>query len=258
VSKAKQWVRERYGAIAQNADGCCCSCSAVEETAAKIGYEQAEVAAAPEGANLGLGCGNPIAIASLRPGETVLDLGSGAGFDAFLAADRVGPEGKVIGVDMTPEMVERARANARRGDYHNVEFRLGEVESLPLENASVDVVISNCVLNLVPDKPQAFREIARVLRPGGRFAVADIVLDGPLPKHLQGDPDGYCGCISGAASREEYLRGLREAGLAEVTVVSEADAGALLASDCCGEGATVPEGIATSIRVTGRKPEGSR
>ena len=250
MSQRKEWITKRYGAIAEGG-GCCCS---AESTAAEIGYTTADLAAAPDGANLGLGCGNPIAIASIRPGETVLDLGSGAGFDAFLAAGRVGPQGRVIGLDMTPQMVERARANAAAGGHANVEFRLGDIEQMPVESDSVDLVISNCVLNLVPDKAAAFREIARVLRPGGRLAVADIVLDAPLPACLQDDKEAYCACIAGAVSREEYLAGLQAAGLADVQVVSEADAAALLASDCCGEGAALPAGVTTSIRVAGRKP----
>ncbi len=250
MSQRKEWITKRYGAIAEGG-GCCCS---AESAAAEIGYTAADLAAAPDGANLGLGCGNPIAIASIQPGETVLDLGSGAGFDVFLAAGRVGPGGKVIGLDMTPEMIEKARANAAAAGHANVEFRLGDIERMPVESGSVDLVISNCVLNLVPDKAAAFREIARVLRPGGRLAVADIVLDAPLPAELQDDEDAYCACISGAVSRHDYLAGLRAAGLADVTVVSEADAAALLASDCCGEGALLPRGMVTSIRVTGRKP----
>ena len=258
-------VRERYGAIAEKSDeggcGCgpggCCGGSAVDQVAEYIGYTPEQLAALPEGANLGLGCGNPLAHAAPRPGEVVLDLGSGAGMDAFLAGREVGPTGRVIGVDMTPEMIAQAQANAANGDYPNVEFRLGDIESMPMESASIDVVISNCVLNLVPDKAKAFSEIVRVLRPGGRLAVSDIVLDGPLPASLQGSEDGYCSCISGAIGREEYLAKLAAAGLQDVHVVSSSDAAALLASDCCGEGAAESElsGIVTSIHVTARKAQ---
>ena len=259
MSDKKQWVKERYGAIAAGRQQGCCgersSCCAPEAVAAeKIGYDAQDVSAVPEGANLGLGCGNPVALASIRRGETVLDLGSGAGFDAFLAAARVGPGGRVVGVDMTPEMIERARANAERGGYINVEFRLGDIEALPVEEASVDLVISNCVLNLVPDKPQAFREIARVLKPGGRVAISDIVLDGPLPERLRGDADAYVSCVSGAIDRAGYLRELAAAGLADLRIVSEVDAAELLASDCCGAGVADLRGLVTSIAVTGRKP----
>jgi arsenite methyltransferase len=259
MSQPKEWVKERYGAIAAQAqEGCCCGCSCDDDAAAtaeRIGYTQEDLAAVPEGASLGLGCGNPLALAGITPGETVLDLGSGAGFDAFLAAPRVGPTGRVIGVDMTPEMIAQARANAERGGYANVEFRLGDIEDLPVESGSIDLVISNCVLNLVPDKAKAFAEIVRVLKPGGRLAVSDIVLEGPLPGFLRGSKDGYCSCISGAAPRADYLAMLAAAGLSDVQVVSAVDATSLLASDCCGDGAGESEfaGVAASIHVTARK-----
>ena len=261
MSQAKEWVKERYGAIATQAqEGCCCGCSCGDDDAVavaeRIGYQAEDLAAVPAGANLGLGCGNPIALASIKPGETVLDLGSGAGFDAFLAAARVGPTGHVIGVDMTPEMIEKARANAAAGGDANVEFRLGDIENMPVEDGSVDLVISNCVLNLVPDKPKAFSEIFRVLKSGGRIAVADIVLDGPLPEALLDDDAAYCSCISGAISRAEYLEGLRQAWLMDVRVQSEMDAAELLGGDCCGEGAAKSPGVVTSIKVTARKPAG--
>jgi SAM-dependent methyltransferase len=228
----------------------------VAATATRIGYSKDDLAQVPAGANLGLGCGNPLALASIVPGETVLDLGSGAGFDAFLAAARVGPAGRVLGVDMTPEMIEKAQEAADTSDYTNVEFRLGDIENLPVEDCSVDLVISNCVLNLVPDKPKAFREIVRVLKPGGRIAISDIVLDGPLPEALQGSADAYCSCISGASSRTDYLAGLEAAGLQEVQVCAETDAAALLAGDCCGDGLEESElqGVVTSIQVTAKKP----
>jgi SAM-dependent methyltransferase len=284
MSQPKEWVKERYGSIATGAQAGCCQQPALSLPASlgepelasgqpggrvegsdccgraaqqeSIGYSREELASAPAGANLGLGCGNPLALASIIPDETVLDLGSGAGFDAFLAAARVGPTGRVIGVDITPEMIEKARANGAKDGYTNVEFRLGDIESLPVEDGSVDLVISNCVLNLVPDKPRAFREIVRVLKPGGRVAVSDLVLDRPLPAWLEGDQDGYTSCVSGAIGRGEYLAQLAAAGLSEITVVSEADAAPLLFSDCCGAGlgGTDLVGVVTSVHVTGRKP----
>jgi SAM-dependent methyltransferase len=264
VERKKKWVKQRYGAIAAADENCCeqsaCGCGSSEATARKIGYEEADLAAVPEGANLGLGCGNPLALASIKSGETVLDLGSGAGFDALLAGRRVGKKGRVIGVDITPAMVRKARANAKRASLSNVEFRLGDLEALPVEDASVDLVISNCVLNMVPDKPKAFREIARVLKPGGRIAISDIVLDASLPDALRGDEDAYCSCIAGAVSRSDYLAALADAGLEDIEVVSEADASELLAADCCGAGLRRSdlEGVVTSVHVVGRKPVSSR
>ena len=266
--RKKQWVKERYGAIAQaKQQGCCAKsascCEGVTTVAEKtrasqssIGYSAEEVGAAPEGANLGLGCGNPLALDTIAPGETVLDLGSGAGFDALLAAQRVGPTGRVIGVDMTPEMIARARENAARAGVTNVEFRQGDIEALPVDANSVDLVISNCVLNLAPNKQRAFAEIARVLKRGGRIAIADIVLDKPLPKALTDDPDAHCSCIGGAIMRADYLRGLRAAGLTGVRVISEADAAELLAGDCGMTGGDLA-GVVTSVHVAGRKPAAS-
>jgi SAM-dependent methyltransferase len=187
-----------------------------------IGYSDEELEAVPEGANLGLGCGNPVALASLRKGETVLDLGSGAGFDCFLAANRVGKNGKVVGVDMTSEMVERARENARKGDFGNVEFRLGDIEDLPVDDNSIDAVISNCVINLSPDKQKVFSETFRVLKPGGRLMVSDVVLLKPLPKSLLNSVEAYVGCVAGAAIKDEYLEAIRAAGFRDVAVIDEA------------------------------------
>ena len=218
-------VREGYAGVARSGGACCssgCSCSGTADAAARrIGYSDSDVAAAPAGANLGLGCGNPVALASLQPGETVLDLGSGAGFDCFLAARAVGPSGHVIGVDMTAEMIERARANAARAGVANVEFRLGEIEHLPVADASVNVVISNCVINLSPDKPQVFAEAFRVLRPDGRLMVSDIVLDSPLPPALLNSVSAYVGCVSGASLRDDYLGMITAAGFRAVTVIAE-------------------------------------
>jgi arsenite methyltransferase len=217
-------VRDRYGRIARDGVpvpevGCCGPKPAT--IAERIGYSPEEVGAVPEGANLGLGCGAPLAHAGLRPGETVLDLGSGAGFDAFLAAREVGPAGHVIGVDMTPEMLERARANARQVGHANVEFRAGRIESMPVDDASVDVVISNCVINLVPDKAAVYREIARVLRPGGRMVVSDVVLDAPLPPLVAENVAALTGCVAGASLRADYLRAIAAAGLVDVEVVED-------------------------------------
>jgi len=217
-------VRERYGAIARAGvpvpeAGCCGPTPAA--VAQQLGYERNDVERAPEGANLGLGCGAPLIHAALRPGETVLDLGSGAGFDAFLAAREVGPTGRVIGVDMTPEMLARARQNAEAGGYRNVEFREGRIEALPVADGSVDLVISNCVINLVPDKAAVFREIARVLRPGGRMVVSDVVLERPLPEAVASSVAAFTGCVAGAALRGDYLGLVAGAGLVDVEVVED-------------------------------------
>jgi ubiquinone/menaquinone biosynthesis C-methylase UbiE len=222
-------VRKRYGNVAKNSSSCCassdssCGCTPVntEELSRKIGYSEEELSSVPEGANLGLGCGNPIALASLKEDETVLDLGSGAGFDCFLAARRVGKNGKVIGVDMTPEMLDKGRANAKKGKYTNVEFRLGEIENLPVADQSVNVVISNCVINLSPNKRQVFKEAYRALTPKGRLMVSDIVLLNELPKELKENAQAYASCISGAELKEKYLEFIKEAGFEEVKVIDE-------------------------------------
>ena len=221
-------VQKKYGEIAASSSSCCdpkqtCGCSAPSagELSASVGYSVSELASIPEGANLGLGCGNPVALASLRPGETVLDLGSGGGIDCFLAARKVGPEGRVIGVDMTTEMIHLARENAQKSDLKNVEFRLGEIENLPVENGAIDAVISNCVINLSPDKERVFREIYRTLKPGGRMMVSDIVLDGELPARVKDSVAAYTGCIGGALKRDEYLAAIAKAGFTEVEIVAE-------------------------------------
>lgn len=225
--RLRQEVRQRYGDIVRRrACGCassaCCGDSAAtegdREYAARLGYLLEDIDAVPEGANLSLGCGNPLGIASLRSGETVLDLGSGAGLDCFLAARQVGANGHVIGVDMTPEMVQKARENARKGGYHNVEFRLGEIEHLPVADSSIDVILSNCVINLSPDKRAVFQEAYRVLKPGGRLAIADTVTTAPLPEEVRQDPGLWSACIAGAATLDELESLLREAGFEEIRI----------------------------------------
>jgi len=220
-------VKERYGRIAEGGGICCgnisscCTNQPAEYISRGIGYTQGDMECVPEGANLGLGCGNPLALANLKEGETVLDLGSGAGFDSFLAAHMVGKKGRVIGVDMTPEMVEKARDNARKGPYTNVAFMLGEIENLPLPGSSVDVVISNCVINLSPHKEKVFKEAFRVLKSGGRLMVSDIVLLKPLPRKIKKSIDAYTGCIAGASLKKDYIRYIKDAGFEDVTVMDE-------------------------------------
>ncbi|MFZ0886927.1 MAG: arsenite methyltransferase [Candidatus Binataceae bacterium] len=223
-------VRERYGKIAraEESQGGCCG-PTPEQQSQLLGYSAKDLSAVPKGANLGVGCGTPLGHAALKPGETVIDLGSGAGFDAFLAAREVGETGRVIGVDMTPEMIERARANAVKGGYHNVEFREGRIEALPVESGSVDAVISNCVINLAPDKPAVFREVARVLRPGGRMVVSDVVLDAPLPPMVAESAAAWTGCVAGAELRPNYLAGIERAGLVDVEVLQDRSFGDLIA-----------------------------
>ena len=227
-SKIKKKVREGYAKIAKKERSCCaptspCGGADLAQTVSKnIGYTDEELGSVPEGANLGLGCGNPVALASLAEGETVLDLGSGAGFDCFLAANKVGKVGKVIGVDMTPEMIEKARENAQKGNYRNVEFRLGEIENIPAADNSVDAVISNCVINLSPDKGRVFQETFRVLKPGGRLMVSDIVLLKELPDFIKSSIAAYVGCVSGALMKDDYLGAIRKAGFQEVKIIDEA------------------------------------
>ena len=233
----RSFVRERYGAIAEQADetdGCCgsassCGCGTKDDRTygEKLGYTAEQLATAPAGADLGLGCGNPLAIASIKPGETVLDLGSGAGFDCFLAARQLAGTGLVIGVDMTAGMVSKARANAKKGGYANptqpgktrVDFRLGEIEALPVADASVDLIISNCVINLSPEKRRVFAEAFRVLKPGGRLAIADIVTTKPLPAELRAKLDAISACVAGATPIDELRVELSAAGFARVDIV---------------------------------------
>jgi ubiquinone/menaquinone biosynthesis C-methylase UbiE len=225
----KKEVRDRYARAAKTGGFCCapspCGCGGAglggEKTSRMIGYTPEELKSIPENADLGLGCGNPAALAGLKKGETVLDLGSGAGIDCFLAAAKVGPSGRVIGVDMTPEMLDRARENARKNGYGNVEFRLGEIENLPAADNSVDVIISNCVINLSTDKSRVFREAYRVLRPGGRMMVSDLALKKPLPKAIRDSVEAYVACIAGALIKDEYLGAVRAAGFKDIEVVSE-------------------------------------
>ena len=271
-------VRERYGSIAQGGGSCCgpeSSCcetassrcgtdSAADRISREIGYADGDLEAVPEGANLGLGCGNPVAVASLCEGETVVDLGSGAGFDCFLAAARVGPTGKVIGVDMTVPMLEKARQNAAKGGYEQVEFRLGEIENLPLADGIADAVISNCVINFSPDKQRVFREAHRVLRPGGRVMVSDIVLTRPLPAAVRDSVAAYVGCVAGALMRDEYLAAVSGAGFEQVEVVEESafsldcvvedPVGHEIAANLSAEELESAAGCVHSIRVRAVKP----
>jgi len=219
----RQAIRQHYGRVAeQSGAGCgptCCQApSGAEALSQRLGYAPDEINVVPEGANLGLGCGNPLALAMLRAGEVVLDLGSGGGFDCFLAARQVGERGRVIGVDMTPQMVSKARTNAEKGGYPNVEFRLGEIENLPVADGVVDVILSNCVINLSPDKARVFAEAYRVLKPGGRLAIADVVAFAELPQQARQDLALYTGCVAGAATVVEVQRMLLESGFAEVGV----------------------------------------
>jgi len=230
-TEIRDLVRESYGKIAANqmngccqpAVGCCATDRPSATSAEQLGYSPEQISALPQGADLGLGCGNPQAIASLKPGETVLDLGSGAGFDCFLASHSVGAIGRVIGVDMTPEMLAKSRDNAAKSNTSNVEFRLGQIENLPVADNTIDAIISNCVINLSPDKPQVFREAFRVLKPGGRIAVADIVRTAELPADLASDLAALCGCVAGAASVDELERMLREAGFENIRIAPRDD-----------------------------------
>jgi SAM-dependent methyltransferase len=219
--RTREAVRAHYGNIARSCEDSGCApacCGSGTDAGARLGYSAEELAAVPDGANLGLGCGNPQAIAALRDGETVLDLGSGGGFDCFLAARQVGPTGRVIGVDMTADMVAKARANAHKNGSTNVEFRLGEIEHLPVADDTVDVILSNCVINLSPDKAAVFQEAFRVLKPGGRLAISDVVMTGTLPSELAASVDALTGCVAGAVSVDAVRALLSEAGLDKIRV----------------------------------------
>jgi arsenite methyltransferase len=214
----REEVRRHYGATAGGKSSSCSDECCTSTSADTLGYSAEESAVAPEAASLGLGCGNPLAIASLEPGQRVLDLGSGAGFDCFLAARAVGPSGKVIGVDMTEEMLAKARENAEKNGFTNVEFRMGEIEALPVADNSTDVIISNCVINLSPEKARVFKEAYRVLKPGGRLAVADVVATATLPAEVRGDWAAYTGCMAGASQINELEEMLRQAGFVEIKI----------------------------------------
>ena len=217
--KVRKLVRKGYGKIAK-AEKCGCGCGS-SNVSEQIGYSHEELNAVPEGADLNLGCGNPVALASLKEGETVVDLGSGGGLDCFLAAKRVGEKGRVIGVDMTPEMLDRARNNSRKSAHRNVEFRLGEIENLPVADGTADVIISNCVINLSPSKQRVFDEAFRVLKPGGRLMVSDIVLLGDLPEAVKESARAYIGCVSGAEMKNTYIKMIENAGFREVKIIEE-------------------------------------
>ena len=243
--KTKEAVRKAYGKIAIDGSRCGCAGCGPEDTAEfaqSIGYSKTELDHIPAESNLGLSCGNPTAIGQLKPGEVVLDLGSGAGFDCFLAAVKVGPTGKVFGVDMTPEMIDRARENSAKTGVENVEFRLGDIENLPVADHTIDVVISNCVINLSVDKPRVFREIRRILKPGGRIAISDIALTRELPEETRDSLEAYIGCVAGAIHVEDYKQIVQSAGFKDVEVTIYSEAG-------CGE----PDDGAVSIAVSGKK-----
>lgn len=229
-------VRENYAKVAlklNSTQGCCTPASSccnpddqnisIEEISQKMGYTKEELASIPDGANMGLSCGNPQAIADLMDGETVVDLGSGGGFDCFLAAPKVGKEGRVIGIDMTPEMISKARRNAEKPGFENVEFRLGEIEHMPVADHTADIIISNCVINLSPNKQQVFKEAYRILKTGGRLAISDVVLTGALPESYLSDMNLYSGCISGAISIEEYEALLKDAGFTKISIEPKDD-----------------------------------
>lgn len=228
AAEIKKEVRKNYAQIAKQDESCytsgspCCGSSNLAlDISKKMGYSAEELKAVPDGANLGLGCGNPVGLASLKKGETVLDLGAGAGFDCFLAANKVGRNGKVIGVDMTPEMIEKAGENAQKGNYLNVEFRLGEIENLPVADNAIDVIISNCVINLSPDKKRVFAEAFRTLKPGGRFFISDIVLIEEIPDVIKTSIEAYVGCISGAIMKNEYIKAIKAAGFKDIKIIDE-------------------------------------
>lgn len=264
-SKKKQKiVKEAYGKIAQQQEGCGCgTCGPdAKQFAKSIGYSEEELSAIPQESNLALSCGNPTALASLKEGEVVLDLGSGAGFDCFLAATKIGPNGKIIGVDMTPEMIEKARMNAKKNKVKNVEFRLGEIEKLPLESDSVDVVISNCVINLSADKQKVFQEIYRVLKPGGRIAISDIALLKELPQKVRESIEAYVGCVGGAMLISQYKKIAEASGLKNVKITIKGTSACIdnntndpigrAVLDSLGEGESL-EGYVASVYVEGYK-----
>ena len=223
-NEIKKAVKKRYAKFAQDTTSCCPTCTSkngIAEQTKSIGYSPSELKNIPESAVMGLGCGNPTALAELKEGETVLDLGSGAGIDVFLSANKVGERGHVIGVDMTEEMIKKAEKIAKENGYKNVEFRLGEIENLPVKDNTVDVIISNCVINLSPDKLQTFKEAFRVLKPGGRLLVSDLVTEGVLPDDIKKSVDAWSGCIAGALEKNEYLETIKKAGFRNVEILSQ-------------------------------------
>lgn len=269
ADELRSQVREHYGKVAADFNpnqgaSCCGPQEFISLDQVQALYETPEAAELPADiTGLSLGCGDPVTLASLKPGQTVLDLGSGGGIDCFLAAKKVGPEGKVIGVDMTATMIEKARSNKAKVGAENVEFRLGEIEHLPAADNSVDVILSNCVINLSPDKPQVFREAFRVLRPGGRLAVTDIVTDGPLPEEIRQDMNAWAACVAGALDVADYVAAIKEAGFVDVTarpveLNPELDQEMIVQLDW-NEGqepqGSLPKGLAYSAKVTARKPE---
>jgi arsenite methyltransferase len=264
--KLRGEVRSHYAAVARNRTsccqpGCCTPGKAIPsadlgETALGMGYTADQLSAVPQGANLGLGCGNPHGVAALRAGETVLDLGSGGGLDCFLAARKVGPQGRVIGVDMTPDMVSRARDNARTAGISNVEFRLGEIEHLPVADQTVDAILSNCVINLSPDKAAVFREAFRALRPGGRLAISDVVALRPVPLEIRRDLALYTGCLAGAATIEDTSKLLEEAGFVDIQISVDEQATKAMAR-ITSEAEAPPDdfaSLAASAQIEARKP----
>jgi arsenite methyltransferase len=255
AEQVKDAVREHYGKVAE-LDGPGCApgcCGSGPGSSLKLGYSEQDLAGVPEGADLGLGCGNPQAIADLRPGETVVDLGSGAGFDCFLAAKRVGRSGKVIGVDMTASMVSKARNNAKKAGIDGVEFRLGEIEHLPVADATADVILSNCVINLVPDKTAAFREAWRVLKPGGRLAISDVVAIAPLPDALQAKVAALTGCVSGASSAADLEAALAKVGFTDVRIDVKPGSREFIRDWMPGSGS---EDYIASAAIEAKKPSG--
>ena len=244
---AKVATRERSGCLPM-APSCCGGDAVATDITRRIGYSEEDLLSVPEGANLGLGCGNPLALASLREGETVVDLGSGAGFDCFLAANQIGKTGRVIGVDMTPEMIDKARANARKGNYGQVEFRLGEIENLPVADGQADIIISNCVINLSPDKERVFREAFRILKPGGRLMVSDIVILEELPQAVKSSIAAYIGCLAGAVMKDDYLNAIGAAGFSDVKILGETTFPLeLMAND------PTAQAIARDLELTGKE-----
>lgn len=269
--KIKEMVKRGYGRIAQEGTSCCppssscCGSDLPQEISKKIGYSDEDLSQIPQEANLGLGCGNPVALASLKAGEIVLDLGSGTGMDCFLAAHKVGPKGRVIGVDMTPEMVAKARKIAEKEGYKNVEFRLGEIENLPVADNSVDVIISNCVINLSPDKKRVFEEVYRVLKPGGRFMISDLVLLKPLPDFIKESVEAYIGCLSGAVLKDDYINLIKQAGFNDIRIIkenpfplelmaSDITANIIKKDDQISSGKIRIEDFVVSLQISGVKP----